>query len=193
MIGYKWVIRVDTDSEFPALVPYNLIDGMVAKKAQYGFRVWSKDHSSVTFALPEAASYWITAEQIRPAWLYEHCRPPNKSGLFSPKHATSTAGHDGWDLGMIYNNFFTANISWWMQPKVQLWLHFLEHTNGYHKFRWGDAPVHTITLGMFMPKNEVLVFGFPYNHQRARMDIGNVSACNGFVHLPEFPRFQHQR
>ena len=108
MMGYKWVIRVDTDSRFPAPVPYNLVDAMVSRKAQYGVRAWATDADFVIYGLPEAANYWITAERMRPPWLYEHCNPAGPAGL------TSKA----WDRRIIFNNFFVANVSWWLQPQV---------------------------------------------------------------------------
>jgi hypothetical protein len=156
--GYRWVIRLDSDSELPSALPYNLLDAMAARGAQYGFRAWSVDGGDVTHGLPEAAAYWLAAERQQPAFLYEHCAPPNASGL-------SSSG--GWDRGIVYNNLFVTNVSFWVQRPVQAWLQFLEHTNGFYKFRWGDAPVHTMTLAMFLPREQLLEFGFPYKHSCA--------------------------
>uniref|UniRef100_A0A383VIV1 Uncharacterized protein n=1 Tax=Tetradesmus obliquus TaxID=3088 RepID=A0A383VIV1_TETOB len=52
-----------------------------------------------------------------------------------------------------------------MQPKVRAWLSHLEQLRGFYKHRWGDAPVHTFTLGMFLPETQMLEFGFKYEHQ----------------------------
>ena len=75
--------------------------------------------------------------------------------------------------------------------QVQAWLYFLEHTNGHYKFRWGDAPVHTITLGMFMPKQQVLEFGFAYLHGGARGVVYPAGRYNGPTVNGTMPRWPH--
>lgn len=155
-LGYEWVIRIDDDSVFPAPIPYDIVAIMEANGAEYGYRADSTDTSEVTNALPEAANYWLTAENMQPTWLLQYCSPQNISGLTRA----------GWSGIIFYNNFFVARISWWLQPKIQAWLSFLLSSGGFYKFRWGDAPVHTFTMGMFMSEDSILQFGFEYEHQR---------------------------
>lgn len=51
-----------------------------------------------------------------------------------------------------------------MQPSVQGWLEYLENLGGYHKFRWGDAPVHTFTAALHLKRAQMLWFDFDYKH-----------------------------
>lgn len=166
---YEWVIRVDNDSAFPKVIPYDIIGVMEERGAKYGFRVMSPDGSEVTQALPEAAKYWLVSEGVTPTFLLESCNPSTMDGLSS----------DGWSKHIFYNNFFVTNVGFWVRPDVQSWLKLLEYLNGFYKFRWGDAPVHTVTLGMFSPKKELLEFGFEYEHQ------GNFSADKSYALLSE--------
>lgn len=154
-MGYIWVIRVDDDSGFPKLIPYDVVSVMEAKNAMYGFRVMNQDMKPVTKALAEAARYWLVSESITPTFLFDFCDPQSLTGLSS----------DGWSPHIFYNNFFVTNIQFWMRPDIQAWLKLLECANGFHKFRWGDAPVHTVTLAIFASAQQVLEFGFEYEHQ----------------------------
>lgn len=164
-MGYEWVIRLDDDSVFPHPIPYNLVSLMEANGAEYGYRADSYDASEVLQALPEAARYWLKAENIRPSWLLHFCLPQDLSGLSS----------EGWSGTIFYNNFFITRVDWWMQPHIQAWLAFLLDLGGFYKFRWGDAPVHTITMGMFMSDDLILQFGFEYEHQQLKYSLNQFS------------------
>ena len=154
-MGYEWVIRVDTDSEFPEPIPYNIVSAMVQHDALYGYRLWHVEDAKVARGLAEASKYWVVAEGLNPTFLLSQVNPAAMAGLST----------EGWNRRIVYNNFFVTKLSWWVQPHIQGWLGFLEHLHGAHKFRWGDAPVHTLTLGMFMPTERMLEFGFSYGHQ----------------------------
>lgn len=158
-MGYEWVIRLDHDSEVPSTIPYNIVDQMIQHKAQYGFRAFNIDHARVVYALPDAARYWIVSQMLNPAdlWLMDFFK---NSGL-----GLNGMSSDNYDLRIIYNNFFVSNVTWWMEPKVQGWLRYLEMLRGYHKFRWGDAPVHLFTTAMHLKKEQMLEFDFEYKHQ----------------------------
>lgn len=175
--GYEWVIRVDTDSAFPAPIQYNLIDTLVARNAEYGFRVMIPEPPHVLVGLAEAARYWVEVEEVQPTFLYKHCNPKTSQGI----------SINGWDKLMIYNNFYVTKLSFWMQPKVQAWLKFLEHTNGHYKFRWGDAPVHTLTLEMFMPEKKIVEFTFPYVHNGG----WQADQCTSCSKMPDIVHLHH--
>lgn len=183
-MGYEWMIRMDTDSEFLTPIPYNLVDAMKAAGAEYGFRVWWVDFARFVKGLPEAAQYWMIAENIKPTWLRRECRTQALHGLTTK----------GWKRHIFYNNFFVTNLKWWVQPHVQGWLQHLVHSGGFYKFRWGDAPVQTITLGMFMPNDKIIEFSFGYKHKRVypegrftqalfpRYDCSRTTGCEVVTH-----------
>ena len=145
-LGYEWLIRVDDDSNFPERVLCDLVEEMKSAGATYGFRALNTDAEHVTTALPEAVSYFSVSENILPSFAMD---------LFGNGQRT-----------IFYNNFFVSNVSFWVGPRVTLWLQLLEDLNGFQKFRWGDAPVHTLTLGLFSNTSSVIEFGFAYEHGR---------------------------
>jgi hypothetical protein len=108
-------------------------------------------------ALAEAANFWVTSEKLTPTFILQHCTPPTIEGLSST----------GWNHSIVFNNFYITRLSWWMQPHIRAWLVHLERLRGAYKHRWGDAPIQTITLGIFLPEAQMLEFDFHYTH-----DIG---------------------
>lgn len=153
-LGYSWVMRVDEDSEIRSDL-VDVVSGMSQTGSKYGFRGTDKDIPDVTYALPELTSYFLTANRIKPARLFQYCNPPDITGLNS---------RGGWNMTIIYNNFFVANITWWLSKQVQDYLQLVDRSNGHYLFRWGDAPVHTMVVLMFLKDYEVKQFDFEYRH-----------------------------
>ena len=104
---------------------------------------------------------------------------------FYESHTTAGMTTAAYNRQIFYNNFFISRVQFWMQPHVKAWLRFLEATNGYQKFRWGDAAIHTLTLGMFMPRSEVVELGFDYDHG-GRLMAGQY--LTAFRHVPGGPK-----
>lgn len=170
-LGYKWVIRLDTDSNLPDPVPYNLVQAMQERNAKYGLRVFQQELSDVVIGLPEAAQYWLASQMRAPQlWMLRHCTPHDVQGI------------PNWNRSIIYNNFFISDVEFWMQPQVQGWLTYLEQLGGFQKLRWGDAPVHTWTAGIFLREEEMLEFRFAYQHQGTW--ALNQSGNSGFQSYP---------
>jgi hypothetical protein len=85
--GYKWVIRLDTDSRLPSGTPYNLAAVMEAQNATYGFRAKEPDDATTLTGLMEAVAFWAVTEQVQPTHLLEHCaadQPAGTGGLPTP-------------------------------------------------------------------------------------------------------------
>lgn len=158
--GYKWALRFDQDSVFLSSIDFGLVESMVKNKQQYGYRVWGVDHLEVVWGLPEITSYFLKEQNIQPKWLFNMCSPKSTDGLKTARDGT------GWNRQIVYNNFFVTNISFWLDVQVQRYLRLLETTGGFYKFRWGDAPVHTMVIGMFLDEVQLERFSFDYDHQR---------------------------
>ena len=78
--GYKWVVRMDTDSRLPAHLPYDLAATMEAQNATYGFRAETPDAEMTLTGLMEAVAFWAVTEQVQPTFLLEHCEANQLAG-----------------------------------------------------------------------------------------------------------------
>lgn len=155
-LGYKWVFRLDEDSEVLTPVKQNMMGWMESLGKQYAFRLWDEEDQDMIWSLPELTQWYLTANEIQPKWLYDSCRPRSSVGLNS---------HGGWNRRILYNNMFMTNITWWLTSEVQSYLRVVEQSQGFYFFRWGDAPIHTMVVRTFLTRSQVHVFGFSYCHK----------------------------
>ena len=76
---------------------------------------------------------------------------------------------------IFYNNFAIVRKDVWKDPLWQAWQKHIEASNGIYESRWGDAPIHSIGLSFFLPKDALHVFkDIPYRHLPF---IDQVCAC----------------
>ncbi len=70
-----------------------------------------------------------------------------------------------YNLCHFWSNFEIARLDIYKDEKYQKYFDFLESTGGFYKERWGDAPVHSLAVGMFLAPSEVHYFrDFGYRH-----------------------------
>jgi len=66
----------------------------------------------------------------------------------------------------IYNNFEIVNLNFLRQEKVLNYLKAVDQTGFIYKYKLGDAPIRTFTLGMFCPNNQIARFkNISYIHE----------------------------
>ena len=80
-----------------------------------------------------------------------------------PEHlGVSACGRAVWG---VYNNFFIANVTFWMQPAVQAFLDYVDHTGVIYLFNWNDILWHTAVIKLFLPGEALHHFrDFTYRH-----------------------------
>ncbi|CAF1582296.1 unnamed protein product [Adineta steineri] len=50
---------------------------------------------------------------------------------------------------------------------MRAWLHLVDRNGGIYRYRWGDAPIHTLALTQFLQRNEIVRLRyFGYFHRR---------------------------
>ena len=154
-MGYEWVLRIDDDSGFPEPVYYNIVQELEAGGFEYGYRNFGgPDAEEVTRGLAEASAFWMVTQSIKPTWLLQ---------FFC--HGDGPINSACWDRNTISTNFFASKVKLFVRPDVVAFRRWLEAQDGFYRFRWGDAPVHTLILGMFEPRNNVAELGFSYKHK----------------------------
>ncbi len=85
-LGYKYLLQVDKDSHFHEVIKHNLVEVMADGKFDMGARRTGRDEP--TWGLPEITKYFLVAEQIQPATLFDHCSPNNIDGLYTVSSRT---------------------------------------------------------------------------------------------------------
>ncbi|KAF7318570.1 Glycosyltransferase family 15 protein [Mycena chlorophos] len=68
------------------------------------------------------------------------------------------------DNGRTYNrchfwsNFEIASLDFWRSEAYTTFFEYLDKTGGFYYERWGDAPVHTLALALFLPRHKIHLF-----------------------------------
>lgn len=58
----------------------------------------------------------------------------------------------------FWSNFEIARVDVWNNELYNAYFDYLEQAGGFYKERWGDAPVHSLAIGMFLSLSEIHYF-----------------------------------
>jgi mannosyltransferase len=108
---------------------------------------------------PNSAVEWVTDSTRRPA----HNRAAN-----------------GYSTCHFWSNFEIGDLRFWRSERYQRYFDYLDRQGGFFYERWGDAPVHSVALGLFEDKHKIHWFhdiGIP-PHRRV--------LTIGYNHIPYF-------
>jgi len=83
---------------------------------------------------PNSAIEWLTDSTRRPV----HNRLAN-----------------GYSTCHFWSNFEIGNLNFWRGERYQSYFDYLDRQGGFFYERWGDAPVHSVALGLFEDKSKI--------------------------------------
>ena len=68
---------------------------------------------------------------------------------------------------MYYNNFEVSALSLWRSPDYQHYIEYVDSLGGIYYYRWGDAPIKSLAVALFVPSTKIHQFtDVPYQHRR---------------------------
>ncbi|KAI3406071.2 KTR5 [Candida oxycetoniae] len=89
-----------------------------------------------------------------------------------PKLHEDRFDKEDYTLCHFWSNFEIARVDIFASEQYQKLFEYLETTGGFYKERWGDAPIHSLAMGMLLDLNEIHYFrDIGYRHDK-------------FVHCP---------
>lgn len=145
---YYW--RVEPKVHFFCDVDYDVFRFMQDHNKTYGFTINLYDSpQSISTLWPETAKFiaahpehthknnaldWLTDKERRP----EHNKKAN-----------------GYSTCHFWSNFEIADLNFWRSKPYEDYFNHLDRAGGFFYERWGDAPVHSIALGLFEDKRKI--------------------------------------
>ena len=140
LIDYAW--RLDDDSELRSSINVDLFLYMQQNDIEYGYQVVTLDNAQCVAGLWDAARQYVKNKNI---------------------HAE--VFHQWENRWMFYNNFELSKVSFWLSQQYQGYIEYIDQLGGIYYSRWGDAPIKSIGVSMFMPKRKIHSFSFiSYRH-----------------------------
>ena len=117
---------------------------MAENGKRYGFPNMVEEFSFCIKGLWEHASTYFNTLSTHPPHAWLHKLPENL---------------------IFYNNFEISHRSVWLDKGMAAWLDHIDRLGGIYYHRWGDAPIHTLGVAMFVPLRQVYRFsGIGYSH-----------------------------
>ena len=149
---YYW--RLDAHSFIFASTPIkDPFEIMRNQRIQYAFIMANEDDARY------ATELWSVFQQF----LRQRCLRSSPA-----VDKTQVGWFRSYSLAMIFTNFAIANVSLFRDHQlIRAWLQTAENHGGIYRYRWGDAPIHTLALTQFLPRQDIVRFRyFGYMHQR---------------------------
>ncbi|THU96600.1 glycosyl transferase [Dendrothele bispora CBS 962.96] len=179
---YRYYWRVEPDIKYFCDVTYDPFDYLRDNNKIYGFTIsfyeWEK-------TIP---TLWETVKKF----IAEH---PQYVSDENAMNYLSDNGGERYNLCHFWSNFEIADMDFWRGEAYQAFFKYLDDTGGFYYERWGDAPVHSIAVSLFAPKDRLHFFrdiGYrhePFQHCPNGEDWARGKcACNSFDTLDYAPQ-----
>ncbi len=136
MTNFNYYWRLDDDSFLTRNVSYGF---------EYGYNNIQKDQAQCIINLWSNATAFIKMSKVK----------------FKPRYFYKWP-----ERGMFYNNFEISKTSIWKEEIYQEFIDYLDHARGIYVNRWGDAPIKSIGLSLFLDKSKLHKFrDIGYRHK----------------------------
>jgi len=142
LVGLDYVWRLDDDSQILANINYDLFAFMRHHHLQYGYIKKHWDACECTVGLWNAVRHYMKL-----------------------KHIESSSFNNWPEPRIFYNNFEISAFSLWTSKQYQDYIHFIDMLGGIYYYRWGDAPIKSIAVSLFVPESATHLFDdITYKH-----------------------------
>lgn len=173
---YRYYWRVEPKVHFFCDVDYDVFRYMHDHNKTYGFTLTLYDSPpSVTSLWPETMKFVSANTHL----LKDH----NAIDFLTDK--AHRPGHHraahGYSTCHFWSNFEIGDMDFWRSEVYENYFNHLDRAGGFFYERWGDAPVHTIALGLFEDASRIHWFkDIGYQHIPF-FNCPNSSKCKGCV------------
>ena len=133
------IMRLDDDSYFLGKLPEDPFLKMQRGRLKYMYKRSSNEIHGIQH-------------------LWDVSIPFSRHGLTTFKELGWVHGNKKYDGIEPYNNFHVTNIDEWRTPEAKAWFRAMDAYTGFSKYRFSDANVHAIFIGLFLKAKEVLVW-----------------------------------
>jgi hypothetical protein len=169
-LNLEYLLRLDTDSFFPAALPFDPFVYVAGRRAVYGYVTTALEEPAMAeglLSLMQTAAVTGRGESSSAARSVPSASVASAETLLeSGALGGGARGH--WDGTFYYNNFELLYLPFFRAPAYRELFDTLDASGGFFAKRWGDGPVRTLALGMLARADQVVKLeGLPYWHQTA--------------------------
>ncbi|KAH3663761.1 hypothetical protein OGAPHI_005163 [Ogataea philodendri] len=158
---FKYYWRFEPGTDYYCDLNYDVFKFMELNNKTYGFVIALYDvEQSVRTLWPRTLEYLAA----NPAALH-----PNGAYDFlleNQQNPHKTKEANGYSTCHFWSNFEIADMDFYRSKPYSDWVSYLDSTGGFYYERWGDAPVHSVGVGLFEDRDKIHWFrDIGYKHQ----------------------------
>lgn len=146
----RWYWRVEPKVHFFCDIDYDVFRYMEDNDKLYGFVINIYDSpESIETLWPQTLEF--LAEHP------EYLHPNNAMDWLSDSKNRPEHNHkaNGYSTCHFWSNFEIGDMNFWRSKPYEDYFEHLDRAGGFFYERWGDAPVHSIGLGLFADKDKI--------------------------------------
>ncbi|GAA5888928.1 hypothetical protein JCM5296_002741 [Sporobolomyces johnsonii] len=148
LANFDWYWRVEPGIELFCDVDFDPFLFMEANEKVYGFTITLYEYRRTVESL------WDTTREF--ARLHpEYIAEDNALG-FLVDDKTKGLQDGEWNNCHFWSNFEIGDLRFWRSKAYMDYVEFLDKKGGFFYERWGDAPVHSLAVALFLPKDKVI-------------------------------------
>lgn len=182
---FKYYWRFEPNTEYFCDIDYDVFKFMESSNKVYGFTISLYDSEQTVETI------WpLTMDFISKHPQYLH---PNAAvdflteDMMNPQKNKLTGGYS---TCHFWSNFEIADMDFYRGEAYSEWAKALEKAGGFYYERWGDAPVHSIGVGLFADKSQIHWFrDIGYKHH-PYTNSPNSPKCSG-KYIPGDFTYEH--
>jgi alpha 1,2-mannosyltransferase len=161
LLKYEYYWRVEPGVNYMCDFDFDPFVYMQEHKKLYSFVISFDEIPETVPTLYQTVRDYMHERKLQPTWF----------DFF--KHTSDTGDKvDEFNLCHFWSNFEIGDLRFFRSQQYLDFFDYLDRKGGFFYERWGDAPIHSFAVGMFLKKSEVQFFN----------DIGYFHAPNG--HCP---------
>jgi alpha 1,2-mannosyltransferase len=152
---YDYYWRVEPDVHFPCDINYDPFKYMKDNDKMYGFTMTYREIRDTIPTLWETVSDYIKQDSVKDTI-------PKHNAI---KFLRDNEGDD-YNTCHFWSNFEIGNLNMFRSKEYLDYFDYLDKKGGFFYERWGDAPVHSIFMSIFLPKSQIHFFkdiGYKHN------------------------------
>ncbi|KAH3667034.1 hypothetical protein WICMUC_005381 [Wickerhamomyces mucosus] len=170
---FKYYWRIEPSTNYFCQIDYDVFKFMKDNNKVYGFvlNLYDSPHSvkslwNETLRFLKNNTQHIN-ENGAHKWITENLQNPSNFEIAK-----------GYSTCHFWSNFEIGDMDFYRSEAYSSWVEHLDKTGGFYYERWGDAPVHSIGLGLFADKSQIHWFrDIGYEHT-PYLNCPNSNKCN---------------
>ncbi|OTA61542.1 glycosyltransferase family 15 protein [Hypoxylon sp. EC38] len=163
LANYDWFWRVEPAVQFYCDINYDVFRFMQDNDMAYGFNMAILDDARSFPSLWERTKAFIDRneelidEDADFNWLLHTAE--DRDETIRPNTGGEEAASDGeYNNCQFYSNFEIGSLDFFRSKEHRAYFDHLDRSGGFYYERFGDAPVHTLSVSMFLPKRRIWYF-----------------------------------